>query len=68
MAQQPIPPTAPNPFKALLQSRKFWLAAVGAGQTILAHYVQIPVDVTLSINGLLAIVIATIAYEDANKA
>ena len=62
---EPAPQATPaNPFKALLYSRKFWLAAVGVAQTVAGHYLTLPLDVTMSINGLLAVVIAAIAWED----
>jgi len=51
---------------ALLRSRKFWLAVVALAQTILFQFVpQFPQEVWLSINGVLAVLIAAIAVEDA---
>ncbi len=51
---------------ALLRSRKFWLAIVALAQTILFQFVpQFPQEVWLSINGVLAVLIAAIAVEDA---
>jgi hypothetical protein len=49
----------------LLHSRKFLLALVGVIQTVLFQFVpDFPKEVWLSINGLLIVVIATIAVED----
>ena len=57
-----------NPFASLLRSRKFWLAVVAAAQTILFQFVpNFPRDVWLSIDAVIAVVIASIAYEDGNK-
>ena len=51
---------------ALLRSRKFWLAIVALAQTILCQFVpQFPQEVWLYINGVLAVLIAAIAVEDA---
>ena len=56
----------PNPFKALLYSRKFWVAVVACGQTILFQFVpNFPPAVWQSIDALLSVVIITIAVEDA---
>lgn len=58
----------PNPLKALLYSRKFWLAVVALVQTILFQYVpEFPKEVWLAIDGVLVVVIATIAVEDAAR-
>ena len=54
--------------KSLLYSRKFWLAVVGLAQTVLFQFVpDFPREVWLSINGLLAVLIAAIAYEDGSE-
>jgi hypothetical protein len=50
---------------SLLRSRKFWLAVVGVLQTVILHYVNVPQDIWLAIDGLIAVVIAGIALEDA---
>ena len=51
--------------KSLLYSRKFWLAVVALVQTVLFQFVpDFPQEVWLSINGVLAVLIAAIAYED----
>lgn len=61
----PNPPHKPDPLRALLRSRKFWLAVVACLQTILFNQIpNFPQDVWLSINAIILIVIATIAGED----
>lgn len=58
----------PNPFKSLLHSRKFWLAVLALVQTILFQFVpDFPDSVWVSINGVLVVLIATIAWEDNNR-
>lgn len=55
-----------NPFKALIQSRKFWLAVVALVQTVLFQFVpDFPPTVWQAIDAVLAIVIVSIAIEDA---
>ena len=55
-----------NPFEALLHSRKFWLAAFAVVQTVLFQFVpNFPQPVWMSIDALVAVLITTIAYEDA---
>lgn len=50
----------------LLRSRKFWLAVIATAQTILFQFVpDFPMNVWLSIDALLGVVIVTIAIEDA---
>jgi hypothetical protein len=52
--------------KSLLVSRKFWLAIVALGQTILFQFVpSFPKDVWVAIDAVLAVLIASIAFEDA---
>lgn len=63
----PEPIVNPNPIKALLLSRKFLLAVVAVINTLVSHYASIPVEVWASIDLLLGVVIASIAYEDGNK-
>lgn len=53
-----------NPFTGLLYSRKFWLAVLGVAQSLILHYMDVPDEIWLSINGLLVTVIFGIAYED----
>jgi hypothetical protein len=58
----------PNPFSSLLHSRKFWLAVVALAQTLLFQFVpDFPENVWISINAVLIVLIASIAYEDGNK-
>ena len=55
-----------NIIESLMRSRKVWLATVGCVQTILFYYVpNFPQEVWLAINGVLIVVIGTIAWEDA---
>ena len=51
--------------KSLLRSRKFWLAVFGIVQALVLHYLRIPDEIWQSIAGLVAVLIASIAYEDA---
>lgn len=52
----------------LFQSRKFWLAVVALVQTVLFQFVpSFPAQVWQAIDGVLVVLIASIAYEDANK-
>lgn len=55
----------PNPFRALLYSRKFWLATFAVVQTLVMHYYQVDPQVWAAIDALIAVVIAGIAHEDA---
>jgi hypothetical protein len=48
----------------LLKSRKFWLAVFGVAQALVLHYLKIPDEIWQSIAGLVAVLIASIAYED----
>lgn len=51
---------------SLLKSRKFWIAVIAVIQTVLFQFVpDFPPAVWQSIDGLLAVLIATIAWEDA---
>ena len=55
-----------NVVESLMRSRKVWLALVGVVQTFLFYFIpDFPQEVWLSINGVLIIVIGTIAWEDA---
>lgn len=51
--------------KYLLKSRKFWLAVFALVQTVVLHYVDVPKDIWMSIDGVVAVLIASIAWEDA---
>lgn len=51
--------------ESLMRSRKVWLAIVGMAQTFLFYFIpNFPQEVWLSINGVLIIVMGTIAWED----
>lgn len=50
---------------SLLHSRKFWLAAFGVAQAIVLHYLNVPDDIWQSIAALVAVLIGSIAVEDA---
>lgn len=53
-------------FGMLARSRKVWLAGAGVLQTFLFYFIpNFPQEVWLSINGVLIVVIGTIAAEDA---
>ena len=51
--------------KGLLYSRKFWLAVFGVIQAIVLHYLNVPDDIWQAIAGLVMVLIASIALEDA---
>ena len=52
--------------KSLLYSRKFWLAVFAVAQTVLFQFVPtFPPAVWQAIDGLVAVLIAAIATEDA---
>ena len=53
--------------KRLLYSRKFWLAVFGVVQAIVLYYLNVPKEIWQSIAALVAVLIASIAYEDAGK-
>jgi hypothetical protein len=53
--------------KSLLRSRKVLLAVLGVVNTLVSHYLEIPADVWVSIDALLVVLIASIAYEDGNE-
>lgn len=51
--------------ESLIRSRKVWLAAVGVLQTFIFYFIpNFPQEVWLSVNGVLIVVIGTIAWED----
>ena len=57
-----------NGFEMLLRSRKFWLAVVGIVQIVLFQFVpDFPEQVWQAIAGLLAVLIASIAIDDAGR-
>ncbi len=49
----------------LLRSRKFWLAVFGVVQALVFHFINVPEDVWQAIAALVAVLIASIAVEDA---
>ena len=49
----------------LLRSRKFWLAIFGVVQAVVLHYLNVPDELWQSIAGLVAVLIGSIAIEDA---
>ena len=51
----------------LFYSRKFWLAVVAVAQAVTLHYFDVPEAIWQSILGLIAVLIGSIAYEDAHK-
>lgn len=52
----------------LLKSRKFWLAVFGLGASIFFHYLpDFPVEIWLALEGLITILILSIAIEDAGS-
>ena len=51
--------------KGLLESRKFWLAVFGIVQAVVLHYLNVPEEIWQSIAGLVAVLIGSIALEDA---
>ena len=53
--------------KALLQSRKFWLAVFGLVQAVVLHYISVPQDIWVAIDVLVGVLIASIALEDAGQ-
>ena len=53
--------------QSLLHSRKFWLAVFGIVQALVLHYLQVPGDIWQSVVGLVMVLIAGIAIEDAGE-
>ncbi|HUU88734.1 MAG TPA: hypothetical protein VMX17_13415 [Candidatus Glassbacteria bacterium] len=49
----------------LLRSRSFWLAVVGVAQSFVLYYFNVPESLWLSIDALIAVVIASLTVEDA---
>lgn len=50
--------------KSLLHSRKFWLAVFAVVQSLVLHYIDVPSEIWTSIDLLVSVLIAAIAYED----
>lgn len=57
-------PAQPNPFKAMLRSRKVLLAIAAVISTIALHEWGVDPEVWVSIDALIGVLIASIAYED----
>ena len=49
----------------IYKSRKFWLAIVGIVQVLALDYLGVPADIWQAIAGLIGVLIAGIALEDA---
>ena len=54
--------------KSLLHSRKVLVAAFAVVQAVVLHYFDVDPEVWGTVAGLAAVLIASIAYEDGNKA
>lgn len=54
----------PTVLETLLVSRKFWLAVFGVVTAVVAHYLDVPDDIWIPIEGLVVTVIAAITVED----
>lgn len=54
-----------GPLRRLLYSRKVLLGALAVLNTVVGYYSLLPVEVWGSVSGFLALLIATIAWEDA---
>jgi hypothetical protein len=52
---------------SLLKSRKFWLAVFGCVQVIVLHFFNVPDEIWQAIAGLVGVLIAGIAIEDAGE-
>lgn len=50
---------------SLLKSRKFWLAVFGVVQVLVFHFLNVPDAIWQAIAALVAVLISTIAVEDA---
>jgi hypothetical protein len=53
--------------KSLLKSRKFYLSCFGVLQALVLHYFQVPEEIWQAIAGLVAVLVASIAIEDAGE-
>jgi membrane protein YdbS with pleckstrin-like domain len=53
--------------KSLLHSRKFYLALFGVIQVVVLHYFNVPDEIWQSIAALVAVLIGSIALEDAGR-
>ena len=52
---------------SLLKSRKFYLAVFGVVQVVVLHYFNVPDEIWQSIAALVAVLIGSIALEDAGR-
>ena len=52
---------------SLLKSRKFWLAVFGVVQALVFHFFNVPDEIWQSIAALVAVLIGSIAIEDAGE-
>ena len=52
---------------SLLRSRKFWLSVFGVIQAIVLNYYQVPDAIWQAIAGLVGVLVASIAIEDAGR-
>lgn len=60
--------TQNNVLQALLHSRKFWIAVFALIQSVVFALIpNFPQTVWLAIDGMAAVLIGAIAYEDGNK-
>ena len=50
---------------SIFKSRKFWLAIFAVIQAVVLHYMSVPEEIWQAIAGLVAVLIASIAIEDA---
>jgi hypothetical protein len=51
----------------LLKSRSFWLAVVAVLQSVVLYFLNVPESIWISINALIAVVIAALTVDDAVK-
>ena len=54
--------------KPFWKSRKFWYAVFGCVSTIILYYVDVPKEIWISIDALVGVLIASVAYEDGQQA
>ena len=53
--------------QSFLRSRKFWLAVFGIVQALVLNYFNVPEEIWQAITGLVMVLIAGIAIEDAGE-
>ena len=54
--------------KPFWKSRKFWYAVFGVVTTVVLYYVDVPKEIWISIDALVGVLIASVAYEDGQQA